>query len=1215
MHEGHPATAPDAEGDLASRALARVATLVTAWKSRTSRSHLIAWFYICGFLVAAMIVAGTALMLANLRDRHLIETTRELQNLALTLAEQMDRSFNAVELVQRSLSDPLESLRFKTVQEFEQRVSAHGMYLTLKDKISGLPYIAALTFISAEGKLLNSSLSWPTSAVDVADREYFTVLKSDLLLTSFIGRPVLNRALDTWTIHVARAVRGSNNQLLGLVLAAMELRHFEQSFAAITLLPGSSITLQRDDGVLFARHPPVNATVGATFTAFLLPLAKADRATIRLISQIDAKERIVTARRLPHYPLFITVGVEVGAALAAWREGGLSVLAATAALIIVIGVLIFVGGHRVAARLRGQNLQFDAALTNMSQGLVMFDRDQRVVVTNQRYLDMYGLSAGQVKPGTTLRDLLQHRVDGGSFPTGPPPDPYIAELLASLARGSTWAKVTELPDGRFIAASNRAMPGGGWVATHEDITERRRVESLNSAILESSLDCLIVIDHEGKIVEFNPAAETTFGTTRDQALGKLMVELIVPPRLRAAHCRGFAHYLATGEGPVLGKRLELHAIRSDGNEFPIELTITAIGPASIPLFTGFIRDITARKEAEEKIQRLNRVYAVLSGINALIVRVRDRDELFRESCRLIVDAGRFSLAWIAVTDRDTMKLNPVAWHGAEQGFVDLVRDQLSLKDPPARQSIQVRAVMEKRAFVSEDVRDDPKIKFKQEHAQFDSRSVGAFPIIVGDGVAAVLVLHTAEVGFFDDDEMKLLRDLSGDIAFALEHIRKSEQVDYLAYFDVLTGLANRMLFRERLEQKLIATDHAQGRVAVFLLDLERFKSINDGLGRHAGDELLKQVAQRLVSIGGDATRFGRIGADHFAIFSADVENEQQVARYTEQLLRSVFGPPFRVDVQELRVGTKCGIAMFPADGTDADTLLRNAEVALEKAKSSGERYVFFAQEMTERVAEKLSLENKLRQALERDEFVLYYQPKVDLENRSIVGVEALIRWQSPELGLVLPLKFISLLEETGLILEVGTWALKRAALDHRRWIEQKLKAPRVAVNVSQIQLRQRDFVQIVEQAIIGDVVPTGIDLEVTESLVMEDIENNIEKLEAVRKLGVKIAIDDFGTGYSSLAYLAKLPLETLKIDRVFISTMLDDPNSSTLVQSMISLAHSLRLKVVAEGVETEEQAKMLQQLHCDEMQGFLFSEAVPFDVLTARLKKNQNERPHMRRIK
>ena len=344
-------TAVEGRQDLVQKVAARVVALA-AWKGRTSRSHVIAWLYASGFLVAAVIVVCTVLMLANLRDKHLMEATRELQNLALTLAEQMDRSFNAVELVQRSLSDPLEALQLTTNQEFEQRVSAHSMNLTLKDKISGLPYIVALTFISAEGKLLNSSLSWPTSVIDVTDREYFNALKSDPLLRRFIGKPVLNRATGTLTIHVARAVRASDNRLLGLVLVAMELRYFEQSFAAISLLPGSSITLQRDDGILVARHPPVEATVGKIFTAFLVPLAKTDRATIRLMSQIDGKERIVTARRLAHYPLFITVGLEVRAALAVWREGGLTILAAAAALIVVIGSIIFVGGHRVAARLR-----------------------------------------------------------------------------------------------------------------------------------------------------------------------------------------------------------------------------------------------------------------------------------------------------------------------------------------------------------------------------------------------------------------------------------------------------------------------------------------------------------------------------------------------------------------------------------------------------------------------------------------------------------------------------------------------------------------------------------------------------------------------------------------------------------------------------------------------------------------------------------------------
>ena len=295
--------------------------------------------------------------------------------------------------------------------------------------------------------------------------------------------------------------------------------------------------------------------------------------------------------------------------------------------------------------------------------------------------------------------------------------------------------------------------------------------------------------------------------------------------------------------------------------------------------------------------------------------------------------------------------------------------------------------------------------------------------------------------------------------------------------------------------------------------------------------------------------------------------------------------------------------MFPRDGPDFETLHRNAEAALKRAKASGERFLFYAGHMTERAGEKLTLENKLRLALERGEFVLHYQPEVDLETRRIEGVEALIRWQSPELGLVPPMNFIPLLEETGLILEAGAWAMRRAARDHGDWIARGLPAPRVSVNVSAIQLRKRDFVQTV-QAALAESAP-GLDLEITESLVMEDIEENIKKLAAVRDLGVGIAVDDFGTGYSSLRYLAMLPVQTVKIDRSFIATMLEDRNILTLVSTIISLAHSLKLKVVAEGVDSEEQAKVLRTLKCDQLQGYLVSRPLPPEQLSALLRSDK----------
>jgi EAL domain-containing protein (putative c-di-GMP-specific phosphodiesterase class I) len=313
---------------------------------------------------------------------------------------------------------------------------------------------------------------------------------------------------------------------------------------------------------------------------------------------------------------------------------------------------------------------------------------------------------------------------------------------------------------------------------------------------------------------------------------------------------------------------------------------------------------------------------------------------------------------------------------------------------------------------------------------------------------------------------------------------------------------------------------------------------------------------------------------------------------------------------ELQVGVKVGVALYPEDGTYTDVLFSNAEAALKKAKAGGEPYLFYSAAMNNRVTGQLDLENKLRKALQQEEFVLYYQPKIACQTRHIVGVEALIRWNAPGIGLVSPTEFIPLLEETGLIVEVGAWALRQAVRDYSRWLDKGLVPPRIAVNVSAIQLHQNDFVEIVKQATADGASPPGIDIEITESLIMEDTEGNIRKLNAIRDMGLSIAIDDFGTGYSSLAYLAQLPVQTLKIDRSFIITMLDDPNTMTLVSTIITLAHSLGMKVVAEGVDKEEQAKILQLIRCDEIQGYLFSKPVPFEEICTLLQLDAKTRPH-----
>ena len=698
----------------------------------------------------------------------------------------------------------------------------------------------------------------------------------------------------------------------------------------------------------------------------------------------------------------------------------------------------------------------------------------------------------------------------------------------------------------------------------------------------------------------NPAGtglRLTAGITRDVLLAEADREL--------RHALGYlalATLLAFGGALLIAEigirrhlqRIAGAAARQGGGE-----SAARIGP---PYPGGELGELMSRLDAtadaveaqQVEIRRTNRTLRMLSEINSTIVRVRKRDELLAEACRIASEDGGFAVAWVGLVDAATRQVHPAAWRGLDAEYLAAIPRDI---DSPV--GIAVAAIREQRVVVVEDSIADPRLRGTGHAIRMGSRSAAALPIVVAGEVAGVLVLHAREPGFFDQGEIRLLLEVAGDIGFALEYLEKSERLDHLAYYDGLTGLANRTLFLERVGQVIGLAGRDGLQVAVVVFDLERFRTINDTLGRQAGDELLKQVAARASATLTERGWLARIGADQFAVLVPAVADREAVARRIERRHREIFEAPFRIDDSELRVAARIGVACFPGDGADAERLFQNAEAALRVAKSGGERLLFYAPQMTERSAENLTLENQLRLALERDEFVLHYQPKVEVEGGRCTGVEGLIRWRSPELGLVPPGKFIPLLEQTGLILQVGAWALRRAVQDRARLRQLGVPAPRIAINVSAIQLRQRDFVETVKAIVVHGGESDGIDVEITESLLMDDVESNVGKLRTLRDLGVKIAIDDFGTGYSSLGYLARLPVHALKIDRSFIITMLDDPDTMTLVSTIISLGRSLRLTVVAEGVDSEEQAKMLRLLRCDQMQGFLVARPLPLEELAA----------------
>ena len=623
---------------------------------------------------------------------------------------------------------------------------------------------------------------------------------------------------------------------------------------------------------------------------------------------------------------------------------------------------------------------------------------------------------------------------------------------------------------------------------------------------------------------------------------------------------------------------------------------------------GTVVDITERKLAEQKVKRLNRVYAVLSGINALIVRVQSRQELFAGACQIAVDAGQFRLAWLGTISQTARKVVPAAWSGVGDDYI--AHMPLSLDEADAgHYGLVGHAIATHKPMLVQDVEADARIVLKQEALARGLHSFVILPLLVASEAVGAMALYAGESGFFDEEEMALLRELASDIAFAIDHLGKSEQLNHLAYYDALTGLPNRSLAHDRLSQILQAQRHEGGersQVALALINIDRFKLINHTLGRHVGDALLQQTAERLAVMLGSTDRLARVGGDQFAAILNYRSEPAEVAHVCDGQILPALSKPFEVDGRDLHLTFRIGIALFPGDGGDAETLFANAEMAARTAGTAEGRYQFYAPLMNARVTGKLNIENKLYRALAREEFILHYQPKVSLQEGSIVGVEALIRWNDPEAGLVSPAVFIPILEETGMIVDVGRWVLKQAIADCEAWRGAGLDAPRVAVNVSTVQLRRKDFFSVLEKALAASGGGRSLlDLELTESVLMDDIDANVALFRAIRDLGVRLSVDDFGTGYSSLSYLKRFPIDYLKIDQSFVRDIATDPDAAAICVAVIDLAHNLKLKVIAEGVETEGQMNYLRRRRCDEMQGYFFSRPVPAEQIATMLRERK----------
>jgi diguanylate cyclase (GGDEF)-like protein/PAS domain S-box-containing protein len=839
--------------------------------------------------------------------------------------------------------------------------------------------------------------------------------------------------------------------------------------------------------------------------------------------------------------------------------------------------------------------RFRFAMQFSSIGTALVAPDGQWLGTNPALCDIIGYDEAE---------LLATDVQSVTYPDDRNAD--AAELRQMLDRSIETYQTNK----RFVRKDGRVVwtqQSGSlvWLQTGEphyfiyqiqDITDRvnaeralRDSEERFRSIAEATQEWIWEIDADGAFSFCSPAVEAILGYAPAELLGRSFLDMMSENTRQAV-----ADLLERGMTEKRGWRdlvLQMrHAMGDvrllDSNALPrLDSRGYVLG------YRGVARDITHHRVQQERIARLSRIQAVLSGINSTIVRVRERRELLREACRIAVHDGGFRMAWIGLVDPGAMKATPLVWEGFEQGYLQELALLLANRDSdpgPVGEALRRRKMM-----VVNDIQAASQPLLKQEALLRGFRSQIAMPLMVGDQAVGVLVLFSAEAGFFDYEELKLLKDLSGDISFALDYIGKEEKLTYVSYYDTLTGLANRQLFFDRLAQALNSARAERRQIAVMIIDLQRFKRINDTLGRYAGDQVLKELAGRLLRTISESATAARIGGDRFAVVIPNLP-ASSMARWIDDWIVDSFSEPLTIDEIELRTTVKIGIALYPTDADTAESLFVNAEAALKRAKEAAEPYLFYSPEMNTRVAQRLYLESRLRKAVAQREFVLHYQTKVELATRRIRGLEALIRWNDPEFGLISPVDFVPLLEESGLIVEVGNWVFEQAVADAALWRSLGLEAPRVAVNVSEVQLRQPNFVTTVLAALGSDRHgAVGIDVEITESMIAQNTPANVQKLLQLREAGVQVFMDDFGTGYSGLSQIAHLPLNALKIDRSFVAGMTISAEHMAIVSAIVNLAKALRLSVVAEGVETEDQAARLHCLGCHEAQGYLFSRPLP----------------------
>jgi diguanylate cyclase (GGDEF)-like protein/PAS domain S-box-containing protein len=682
------------------------------------------------------------------------------------------------------------------------------------------------------------------------------------------------------------------------------------------------------------------------------------------------------------------------------------------------------------------------------------------------------------------------------------------------------------------------------------------------AIITLTPDGVVCIDATSKLIEFNPAAESIFGWKKQEVIGRSMVEILIPEHHRMAHQEGLARFVRTGEAHILNRHIEITALRRDGSEFPIELSITATQENGCPVFTAYIRDISERKKTEVELR------IAATAFNS-------RESMF------ITDAN-------GVIQRVNYAFTEVTGYSAEEA----VGQKPSMLKSGRHDTEFYRAL---HGCLRQDGHWQGEIWDRRKSGEVYPGWQTITAVTAPDGRVTHYVSAFSDISKSKEAEKQILN---------------------LAFYDPLTQLPNRRLLIDRLQQALVANVRNKCQGALLFVDLDKFKELNDTHGYDIGDLLLEVTASRLKACIRESDTAARLGGDEFIVLLEDLDPDEptaatQAETVGEKILKSIR-QPYNLKGREYYITASIGATLLRGSLRTSDEMLRRSDIGLYQAKIAGRNTMhFYDPALQALVMARVAIEADLRNAAcqPQSHFVLYYQAQVDASG-NLIGAEALVRWQHRERGLVSPAEFIPLAEETGLILPLGHWVLETACIQLAKWRSNSgTRHLQLAVNVSARQFHQPDFVEQICAVLQKTAIDPGkLKLELTESMLVDDIADVISKMGALKKMGLRFSMDDFGTGYSSLAYLSKLPLDQLKIDQSFVRNLNTQTSDTVIVQTIVGMAHNLGMEVIAEGVETEAQREFLEQNGCLLYQGYLFSKPLPleeFEQLASRSNTGQ----------